>query len=352
MIRLLVATFLLYGANLEPAAYAEECPTYNFSEVFYDDYYPNTPWVSKGQKRTITWSASASLINDEYVNRSFTTQEIEWLKVAILSWDVYLASIEFLFTQSSSADLVIGFVPLVSAANQPGATGYWNAWWDSNKIRYRGTIKLKSDASFLNNRDGFIHAVQHEVGNILGLGDIRPNSSFESVLEDPWQAPFGPDTLSDYDLGLIRQLYGESTCPSSWKTSSQVEAEAKAKAEAEAKAKAEAEAKAKAEAEAKAKAEAEAKAKAEADAKAKAEAEAKAAAELKAQQEADAKAKAEAEAKAKAEAEAKAKAEAEAKAKAKAEAAKKKSTITCVKGKLTKKVTGVNPKCPSGYKKK
>jgi hypothetical protein len=32
--------------------------------------------------------------------------------------------------------------------------------------------------------------------------------------------------------------------------------------------------------------------------------------------------------------------------------AKKKLTITCVKGKLTKKVTGTTPKCPSGYKKK
>ena len=30
----------------------------------------------------------------------------------------------------------------------------------------------------------------------------------------------------------------------------------------------------------------------------------------------------------------------------------KKITITCTKGKLTKKVTGVKPKCPSGYKKK
>jgi len=30
----------------------------------------------------------------------------------------------------------------------------------------------------------------------------------------------------------------------------------------------------------------------------------------------------------------------------------RKSTITCVKGKATKKVTAVNPKCPSGYKKK
>ena len=30
----------------------------------------------------------------------------------------------------------------------------------------------------------------------------------------------------------------------------------------------------------------------------------------------------------------------------------KKSTITCVKGKLTKKITATNPKCPAGYKKK
>jgi hypothetical protein len=30
----------------------------------------------------------------------------------------------------------------------------------------------------------------------------------------------------------------------------------------------------------------------------------------------------------------------------------KKKTITCVKGKTTKKITSTNPKCPSGYKKK
>ena len=47
------------------------------------------------------------------------------------------------------------------------------------------------------------------------------------------------------------------------------------------------------------------------------------------------------------------KAKQEAEAAALAAAAKsKKTTITCVKGKLTKKVTAVNPKCPQGYKKK
>ena len=31
---------------------------------------------------------------------------------------------------------------------------------------------------------------------------------------------------------------------------------------------------------------------------------------------------------------------------------KKKSTITCVKGKLTKKISAVSPKCPTGFKRK
>jgi membrane protein involved in colicin uptake len=70
---------------------------------------------------------------------------------------------------------------------------------------------------------------------------------------------------------------------------------------------------------------------------AKQEAEAKAGAELKAKQEAEAKAGAEL----------KAKQEAEAKA-----AALKKTTITCLKGKLVKKVTAIKPVCPKGYKKK
>ena len=125
---------------------------------------------------------------------------------------------------------------------------------------------------------------------------------------------------------------------------------AKAKQEAEAKAKQEAEAKAEAaRVEAANKAidaankatDAANKAAAEADAKAKIEAERQAVIAEAARQVAivEAANKAAAEA-------------AAAEAKAEAEAAKKKSTITCVKGKTSKKVTAVKPKCPKGYKKK
>ena len=157
-------------------------------------------------------------------------------------------------------------------------------------------------------------------------------------------------------FGGVKQDPSTETLPFI-KTRAQLAAEkteAEVKAAAELKAKQEAEAQAAAELIAKQEAEA----KAAAELKAKQEAEAKAAAELKAKQEAEAEAaleKAAAELKAKQEAEAKAAAELKAKQEAEAKtalAAKKKITITCVKGKLTKKVTAVKPTCPKGYKKK
>ena len=84
----------------------------------------------------------------------------------------------------------------------------------------------------------------------------------------------------------------------------------------------------------------------------KSRAEAKAAAELKAKQEAEAKAAAELKAKQEAEAKAAAELKAKQEAEAKAAAANKKTTVTCVKGKLIKRVTAVKPKCPTGYKLK
>ena len=146
---------------------------------------------------------------------------------------------------------------------------------------------------------------------------------------------------------------------------------AKFSAAAELKAKQEADAKAAAEAKVIADAKAAAEAKVIADAKAAAE---KAAAEKAVADKLIADAKAEAArilavAQAQIEADLKARQEAEAKAAAekiladaKLEAAKilaaakatatKKTTITCTKGKLTKKVTAVKPKCPRGYKVK
>jgi hypothetical protein len=89
-----------------------------------------------------------------------------------------------------------------------------------------------------------------------------------------------------------------------------------------------------------------------AELKAKQEAEVKAAADLKAKQDADTRTALELKAKEEADAKAVADRLAAEKLAATKAAALKKTTITCIKGKLVKKVMAVKPLCPAGYKKK
>jgi hypothetical protein len=222
--------------------------------------------------------------------------------------------------------------------------------------------------------------------------------------KDPWNA-ISKFELASSDAASIAKAAADAKAKADADAKAIADANAKAKADADAKAKADADAKAKADADAKAKADADATAKADADAKAKADADAKAKADADAKEQAnliitkqktddciqhnsdiklviynlttaktlfpasgallqgiidsapesincsyidletfDAELKGE-------------------KMLFKAfesiasstilnakTLATKKTTITCVKGKLTKKVTAVKPKCPSGYK--
>ena len=222
-----------------------------------------------------------------------------------------------------------------------------------------------------------------EITGRLGVGTVIDSPKYTIVIKD--------NDGRKLSLNLIPKSLSSSTSAKQLITEAEntrlayikiAQAERDAKAAAELKAKQEAEAKVAAELKAKQDAEA----KIAAELKAKQEAEAKVAAELKVKLEAEAKAvadkaaeelrvKQEAEAKlaadkiaadlkVKQEAEAKlaadktaadlkAKQEADAKAAAdKAALVVRKTTITCVKGKLTKKVTAVKPACPKGYKKK
>jgi hypothetical protein len=133
-------------------------------------------------------------------------------------------------------------------------------------------------------------------------------------------------------IGLTRSEFTKAYALKNFLVSTKVEAEAKVAAELKRKLDGEA--------------------RVAAELKAKQEAEAKAAAELKAKQEAEAKAAAELKAKQDAEARTAADKLAAEKVAAAKLASMKKTTITCVKGKLTKKVTAIKPKCPTGYKSK
>jgi hypothetical protein len=308
-----------------PVAMAEECPKNDLTKIFFEEYYGDVKWDNRVSPKEITWSTEVSSVNSAVVARKFTDAESGWLQESFDSWDIALDTISFKrVTDGLSAKIQVGLVAINN-------NGYWVVEQRGN-YRETGAIQLSTISPFLTTRNGFIEAAQSEIGNLLGLGDIAESAALDSVLKDPDTAPYGSIPLSDFDIDLIRQFYGESTCHSTW---SQSLRDSKAAAEAALIAqKAAAEAaliaqKAAAEA-ALAKAAEEAQAKLDAESR---EALTKLALEVEMARRAEEKT-------------------------ARAEIAtfkaslKSKKTITCVKGKILKKVTAAAPKCPAGYTKK
>jgi hypothetical protein len=197
---------------------------------------------------------------------------------------------------------ISGFEILVTYQKTPGYTFRGDMWADSELFSsysgFTGSLDLLKIASWANSK-GF----NLSEARLFGITPRFKGQGFTGQTNAIY-------TLESLLLNEIVKKVEQENAAAAAKTS----AELKAKQEAEAKAIAD-----KAFAELKAKQEADLKAAVEL--KAKLDAELKAAAELKAKQEADAKA-----------------------------AAIKKTTITCVKGKLTKKVTATKPKCPTGFK--
>jgi hypothetical protein len=249
-----------------------ECKKFDFDTLFNSGFYPGWTWTTGGVAKTVTWAAvdapvgkTPPTIAGEKTSRSLTNNQKAWLRVAFNSWDLASEALTF-----SEVDVLNNPKILVGIVD----SGYG---WSLYAITSEGPlseawIKLDGKDSRLSERDSFISMAQSYIGNILNLGDLKASSDFESVMETPVQAPFGRATLSNFDIALIRQLNGESTCEGSWGPELSI-----------------------------------------------------AVAERR---------------------------NVEAKAKAEAELMNKKQTITCIKGRTTKKVTGVKPKCPTGYVKR
>jgi hypothetical protein len=209
----ILGSLLAMFPNTTAQAVQSPCKTYNFKEIFYADYKTGSHWDNSSGHVEITWSAQGSLIGEEKITRAFSVQEMSWVRSAFQSWDSALHTVSFVEVDTaSSPQIVIGYVDLIPSTVQPTAVGFWTASI-VNSSRQSATIKLKSESKkwFSNSRQ-FTHTVQHELGNVLGLGDITPTSNLDSVLEDPWQPPYGAKKLSSIDLSLIRQLYGETLC--------------------------------------------------------------------------------------------------------------------------------------------
>jgi regulator of protease activity HflC (stomatin/prohibitin superfamily) len=199
---------------MSTASAQEICRTFNFSQTFNFGYNPDFPtWTTPGVKRVITWVAlDSGELNGKRIQRSLGTPNLEWLKEAFQSWDDALDSVSFQqINAGSNADIKIGWTQVLQL-------DYETLFQvrTAQPVRTNASIELKTGSAFLIFKENFIQAVQADIGHILGMGYINPSTEFECVMEWPFQAPYGQVPLGEFDVSLIRAIYSESTCPSSF----------------------------------------------------------------------------------------------------------------------------------------
>lgn len=180
--------------------------TANLQSLFYDDYFGVKWQVSENTVRTITWSSvndSLVLPSGEFVSASTSLDDfLGDIRKAFQVWDDAIESIAFAETNSgNAADVTIAATDIDGIG---GLYGYWNSIWDANNNITEGAIQF--DAVDLNN-GWLLTTAMHEIGNILGLGDLPESSQYKSVQEDPFPEYFIGNQLWEYDADLIGQIY-------------------------------------------------------------------------------------------------------------------------------------------------
>jgi hypothetical protein len=297
---------LFTSAAINPAS-AEDCPVIEYSKLNFDKA-PAPNWKNSEPVRVITWSSNETFIRTDQVSTAFSDIEQSWLEQAFNNYGEVLDSIAFQkVNASSNPDITIGYTLLSKGIIPTETTGGNFGLWAFDRFLQKGAIQLldpklwPSNLTNFRSETTFILSVENEIGNMLGVPDVANGSkeTLVSVYNTSKFKVYGQSKLNDYDSAIVRQLYGESTCNSKYTT------DARAKNLA-------------------------------ADKVAGQQYLAKLAAPtptptptpvVTATPTPTPTATA-------------------------TKAAVKATTITCIKGKLTKKVTAINPKCPAGYKKK
>ncbi|MEL6934785.1 MAG: hypothetical protein AAFO17_17100, partial [Pseudomonadota bacterium] len=186
----------------------------NINTLFYDDFY-GIKWTTPGVHRIVTWSTvdNALIVPGIFGSVVPVTVALDagpylpTLQRAFDLWDEALDHITFVKTdEGNDADVTLAFSNIDGGG---GTFALWNASW-SDGIFDHATIRFDPpDIS-----GGYLLTTAlHEIGNILGLGDIWPTLLLQSVQEDPFPEMFFGNALWPDDVEIIRTYYQETDQP-------------------------------------------------------------------------------------------------------------------------------------------
>ena len=98
----------------------------------------------------------------------------------------------------------------VSKSSKPFKRNFKIKKMGSGKVIKRAVIRInKKYLKDINSYKGLLTITLHEIGNVLGLGDIKPSKRLKSILEDPLPVKFDDNELWDFDKQLIKQVYDD-----------------------------------------------------------------------------------------------------------------------------------------------
>ena len=180
--------------------------TDDLSSIFYEDYFGFKWRSSEESVRSITWSPTFDLIKVPGEGTSVVTGDISvympTIRQAFRLWDDAIPEINFVeTTEGNSADITIAITHL------PENAAYWNSAVDSSKHIAKSSIRFNDLEMLYTYKEYRLTLAMHEIGNVLGLGDIIPSDSIQSVQEDPIPEDFSGSALWDYDKQLIARIY-------------------------------------------------------------------------------------------------------------------------------------------------
>ena len=179
---------------------------FNLQNLFYDEFY-DVKWETGSEARILYWKMAYE--NFSWRGKNFypehhTEAFTENVSRAFEIWDDGLNSLIFVESPTNgSADVTV----LVSEFELDATeTARWHYAYNDAEIL---DAVIEIDIETLSS-PYLMTTILHEIGNVLGLGDIQRNDQIFSVMEEPIIQSFSGDILWQDDLNLIRQVYGEN----------------------------------------------------------------------------------------------------------------------------------------------
>lgn len=224
LLSLLVLMTSLFSVSAISPANAEDCPVIEYSKLSFEKM-PSANWKNSEPVRVITWSSNATFIRTDQVSTFFSDIEQGWLEQAFNNYGEVLDSIAFQKVDpSKNPDITIGYTLLSKGIIPTETTGGNFGLWAFDSFIQKGAIQLLDPklwpSNFTNFRSEttFILSIENEIGNMLGVPDVANGAkeSLVTVYNTSKFKVYGQSKLNDYDAAIMRQLYGESTCVSKY----------------------------------------------------------------------------------------------------------------------------------------